>query len=148
MLGLQQATSLNRSATESIQTGNNMTNTNISYQASWPTNGLNATLSVQNSIFKNDLITTKNYGPTISVSKDVLKTKLKLMLSASDNFTTTSDRSNSTNTQILRLNCDYKIDKHQSLKFQNSYMRRFSKTSTGKLAPKELQANLSYQYTF
>jgi hypothetical protein len=147
MGALQQATSLNRSATLKLRTNNNMVNTCISYQAGMPKNGIAATFSFQSSWFKNEINATKNYGPNIALNKDLLKNTLKIILSYGYNFTEVTGNKRS-NTQIYRFNTDYQVSKHQSLHFQSSLMRRKDSSQTGQLAPRELQAGLSYQYNF
>lgn len=148
MIALQKATSLNRSATQSLETSNDMINTCLSYQAGFPEKGLVATLSISNSVFKNELTTTNNYGPTIAINKDLMKNKLKLTVSYGYNKIQLSGEVRNSSTQVIRLNTDYQAGKHQSLHFQTSFMRRENAEKTGRLAPRELQASISYQYTF
>ncbi|MFT3738788.1 MAG: hypothetical protein QM786_08510 [Breznakibacter sp.] len=148
MVALQKATSLNRSATQSLETNNNMVNTSVSYQAGFPQKGLAATTSFQNSVFKNGLTTTRNYGPNIALNKELLKNKLKLTLSYGYNKVQLSGEGKNSGTQIIRFNSDFQAGKHQSLHLQTSYMRRKDAEKTGTLAPRELQASLSYQFTF
>ena len=147
MGALQKATSLNRSATLKLQSNNDMVNTSLSYQAGIPKKGIAATLSFQSSWFKNELNYTKNFGPNIAINKDLFKSKLKLIVSYGYNFTQVTGNKNSS-THIVRLNTDCQLSKHHSLHFQSSFMQRKDATNTGKLAPRELQAGLSYQYNF
>lgn len=146
MGSLQKATSLNRSATEKLQSNNDMVNACLSYQVGLQKHGVSATASFQSSWFKNDVSNTRNFGPNIAINKDLLKNKLKLIVSYGYNFTQVTGKTS--NTQVMRLNTDFQISKHNALHFQSSFMRRKDADKTGKLAPKELQASLSYQYNF
>lgn len=147
MLAVQKATSLNRSATMKIMNDNNMVNTSLSYQTNWLSIGLSTAMSIQSSWFNNDLGTTKNYGPNLLISKNLLKNKIKLSLSYSYNVTKLTEN-NRSSTHIVRLNNDFQINTHQTLRFQASYMQRKNAEKTGSLSPKELQASLVYQFSF
>lgn len=147
MLAQQVASSLNRSATQKLSTDNNMLNTNISYQVSFPLSKFAGTFSFQNSWFTTNLGTTKNFGPNIAISQELLKSKVKLLFSY--NYCITQPIENKSNsTHTFRLNGDFQAFKHQTIRFQASFMQRNNASTTGHLSPKELQASLTYQYSF
>jgi len=148
LLALQKATSLNRSATQSLETNNNMVNSCLSYQIGFPQKRVTATLALQNSVFKTDVATTRNYGPNLALNKELFGNKLKLTWSYGMNLVQIVGDGKKSSTQIVRFNSDYQVGKHQSLHLQTSFMRREDADKIGSLAPRELQASLSYQFTF
>lgn len=147
MVAQQKASSLNRSATLRISNDNDIMNVNVSYLSSWPQINLTGNLSVQGFWLTNGMGTTKNFGPNASIGKSVLKNMLKLTLAYGLNKTEAID-GKGTITHILRLNGDFQLAKKQKLQLQASYMQRENPSNTGVLSPKELQASLSYQYSF
>ena len=148
LLALQKATSLNRSATQRLETNNNMVNSCLSYQIGFPQKRVTASFALQNSVFKTDVVTTRNYGPNMALNKELFDNKLKLTWSYGINLVQIVGESKNSSTQIIRFNSDFQVGKHQSFHLQTSFMRRKDADKTGSLAPRELQAGLSYQFNF
>jgi hypothetical protein len=148
MMAIQEGRTLNRSATQEIETGNDMINGNLAYNVSFTPISTSVTVSFQASQFKTDINKTTTLGPNFSVNRSFLKSKLNASLSYSYQVSKLPENMQNNN-QILRLNADFKIDKFQSV---NLYASNLFRTRTGndgsRSKIRELQAGLTYQFTF
>lgn len=148
MMAIQEGRSLNRSATAEIETGNDMVNGNLAYNVSFTPISTSVTVSFQASQFKTDLNKTTTMGPNFSLNRSFLKSKLNTSFSFSYQVSKLPENMQNNN-QIFRLNADFKIDKFQSV---NLYASNLFRTRTGndssRSKVRELQAGLTYQFTF
>ena len=148
MLALQEGSALNRSATLMLETKNKMMNGNVYYNISWPGIGMSMAAALQGSQFKAALIATKSYGPSLSVIRKLFKSKMNLALNYSYQLINVSANGNSTS-NIIRINSDFKFNKYQSINLYSSYLsRKQAAGSENKPDFRELQAGLTYQFTF
>jgi hypothetical protein len=148
MMAIQEGRSLNRSATQEIETGNDMVNGNLAYNVSFTPIATSVTASFQMSQFKTDLNKTTTLGPNFTVTRAFLKNKLNTSLSYSYQVSKLPGNMQNNN-QIFRLNCDFKIDKFQSVNlYASNLLRTRTATDSSRSKIREVQAGITYQFTF
>lgn len=140
----QTANTTNRSFTDTIASGTKIYSGNLNYQLSIKERKIGVSLSANYSSFKSDMGKTTTFGPTLGVSKPFFNDKLKSSLNYSF-LISKSIESNGEPINNVSLNCNYKITKKQSLRFNFRYLLK-SGLEINHIH--KFQANLMYSFTF
>ncbi|OFX82839.1 MAG: hypothetical protein A2W99_14350 [Bacteroidetes bacterium GWF2_33_16] len=136
----QNGNTLNQSGTQVTDVSNSFLNTNLMYRLGFIPNSISLFLSVNYSIFNTSNLNTTSYGPTLGISKMMLKNKLNIGLNTT--YLITDSNTDNSSLLNLRLFSDYKINKHHAFRISASFLNKTSDINT----INQFQGNIAYNY--
>ncbi len=135
----QKGNTLNQSGTEITDISNTFFNVNLTYRLGFIPQKLNIFASLNFSNFETMGQTTNSFGPTLGITKQILKDKLRLGLNST--YLNTSG-SNTTTLINFRIYANYSLNKHHSFKLG---INMLNKTANDKNI-NQFQGNIAYAY--
>ena len=130
---------INQSGTAVTDIGNTFFNTNLMYRVGFLPQKISVFASLNYSVFESEGVITKSVGPTLGLTKQLLKNKLKLGLNSTYLLTSGTNESSLIN---VRVYTNYNVTKHHSFKIGLSMLNKQSNNSK----INQFQGNVAYAY--
>ncbi len=147
-LNYQIANTLNQTATELIEDGTKISNTNVSYRLNLVKINMSGNVSLNYTDCKYASSSSKTIGPTFGFTKKFFDKKIQANLSYSVNKSLTPLSESLMNT--LRFNVNFRYKEHHSCQFNNNlYFRNNNDIESNKTQKmQEYRSSLTYSYNF